>query len=86
MDELIKNCLAWLKTAPRWCRCVVPLLLATLMALWLCTSCGVTRTTVRTNGKGTTNASISVTTNNPTSVDVRTKVDTISMNINPKKK
>lgn len=48
----------------------------------LLTSCGTTRTVVRTQGKGTTNAQISVTTNNPTSVSVETHLDSTKLQIN----
>ena len=48
----------------------------------LVTSCGTTRTVVRTQGKGTTNAQISVTTNNPTSVSVETRLDSTKLQIN----
>ncbi len=51
------------------------------VALFL-TSCGTTRTVVRTQGKGTTNAQISVTTNNPTSVSVETHLDSTKLQIN----
>ena len=55
------------------------------VTLLLIPSCGMTRTTVRTTGKGTTNATISVTTNNPTSVDVSTQVDSIPVRISSKR-
>lgn len=48
----------------------------------LVASCGTTRTVVRTQGKGTTNAQISVTTNNPTSVSVETRLDSTKLQIN----
>lgn len=32
--------LDWIKAAPKWVRAVVPLLLAVIAALYLCTSCG----------------------------------------------
>lgn len=48
----------------------------------LVSSCGTTRTVVRTQGKGTTNAQISVTTNNPTSVSVETHLDSTKLQIN----
>lgn len=41
MKEFITFCLNWLKSAPRWIRAVVPLLVAALAVLYLCTSCGV---------------------------------------------
>lgn len=58
--------------------------LAVLGALF--TSCGVTKTIVRTSGKGTTNAQVSVTTNNPTSVSVETQVDSIPVKISSSKR
>lgn len=59
---------------------------AAAVLLSLFTACGVTRTVVRTSGKGTTNASVSVTTNNPTSVDVSTQVDSIPVRISSSRK
>lgn len=50
------------------------------------TSCGLTRTIVRTAGKGTTNATVSVTTNNPSTVDVSTQIDSIPVRISSKRK
>ena len=85
MENLLKMLVEWLKGSPKWTRCVVPLLLASIAAIWLCSSCGITRTTVRTSGKGTTNASVSVTTNNPNSVDVSTQIDSIPISITSKK-
>lgn len=59
------------------------LLLSLLLTLTL-SSCGVTKTSVRTIGKGTANATIQVTTNNPTQVSVETKLDSTSLKINKK--
>ena len=56
------------------------------VTLLLIPSCGITRTTVRTSGKGTTNATVSVTTNNPTSVDVSTQIDSIPVKISSRKR
>lgn len=58
-------------------------ILSLLLTLTL-SSCGVTKTSVRTYGKGTANASIQVTTNNPTQVSVETKIDSTSLKINKK--
>lgn len=55
---------------------------AVILSLLCLQSCGTTRTTVRTSGKGTTNATISVTTNNPTQVSVETKIDSTKLHIN----
>lgn len=59
------------------------LILSLLLTLIL-SSCGVTKTSVRTYGKGTANASIQVTTNNPTHVSVETKLDSTRLKINKK--
>lgn len=69
-------------------RIIVSLVTLSLLGvtLILIPSCGITRTTVRTSGKGTTNATVSVTTNNPTSVDVSTQIDSIPVKISSKRK
>ena len=59
-------------------------LLLSLLAILTLNSCGTTRTAVKTFGKGTANASITVTTNNPTSVSVETKIDSTRLKINKK--
>lgn len=64
----------------RWL--IVVLAAAFAAVALLVTSCGTTRTVVRTQGKGTTNAQISVTTNNPTSVSVETRLDSTKLQIN----
>lgn len=61
---------------------IVVLSAAVAAVALLLTSCGTTRTVVRTQGKGTTNAQISVTTNNPTSVSVETRLDSTKLQIN----
>lgn len=61
---------------------VCTILLALGVSLLCLASCGTTRTTVRTTGKGSTNATISVTTNNPTSVSVETKLDSTRLLVN----
>ena len=68
-------------------RIIVTIVTVSLLGvtLLIIPSCGMTRTTVRTTGKGTTNATISVTTNNPTSVDVSTQVDSIPVRISSKR-
>lgn len=86
MNEFIKIALSWLKGSPRFAKIVVPLLLAALVVVYLLGSCSPTRAVVRTAGKGSSNASVSITTTNPISVDVSTKVDTIGLSINPKKR
>lgn len=68
-------------------RVIVTIITCSLLGvtLLLIPSCGITRTTVRTSGKGTTNATVSVTTNNPTSVDVSTQIDSIPVRISSKR-
>lgn len=64
-------------------RLIIVVVCAAVAALsLLVSSCGTTRTVVRTQGKGTTNAQISVTTNNPTSVSVETHLDSTKLQIN----
>lgn len=75
MNEVISKIIAWLKSSPKWTKLTFPFLVAAAMVVFLLSSCGTTRTIVRTQGKGTTQARISVNTNNPTSVSVETKVD-----------
>ena len=68
-------------------RVIITIITCSLLGvtLLLIPSCGITRTTVRTIGKGTTNATVSVTTNNPTSVDVSTQIDSIPVRISSKR-
>lgn len=68
-------------------RIIITVVMCSLLGvtLLLIPSCGITRTTVRTSGKGTTNATVSVTTNNPTSVDVSTQIDSIPVRISSKR-
>lgn len=69
-------------------RVIITIITCSLLGvtLLLIPSCGITRTTVRTSGKGTTNATVSVTTNNPTSVDVSTQIDSIPVKISSRKR
>lgn len=68
-------------------RAIITIVTCSLLgvSLLLIPSCGITRTTVRTSGKGTTNATVSVTTNNPSSVDVSTQIDSIPVRITSKR-
>ena len=43
MEEMIKKALAWLKTAPKWAKVVVPFILAALVAVYMFSSCNVLR-------------------------------------------
>ena len=77
----VKKILATLPLNRR--RALIVILAAALASVaLLLSSCGTTRTVVRTLGKGTTNAQISVTTNNPTSVSVETHLDSTRLQIN----
>lgn len=82
MNDIINKILAWLKTSPKWSKVTFPFLAASALVVYLFSSCGTTRTIVRTQGKGSTEAHISVTTNNPTSVSVETKVDSTKLLFN----
>lgn len=82
MNEIISKIFAWLKTSPKWSKVAFPFLVASAVVVYFLSSCGTTRTIVRTMGKGSTDAHISVTTNNPTSVSVETKLDSTKLMIN----
>lgn len=53
-------------------------LLLTLTVIF-CVGCGTTRAVVHTSGKGLSTGTITITTNNPTTVDVSPKLDSISI-------
>lgn len=57
---------------------LVTSLLLTLIALF-CVSCGTTRAVIHSSGKGSSSGTITITTNNPTTVDVSPKLDSISI-------
>lgn len=82
MNEISTKIFAWLKASPKWSKVTFPFLVASAVVVYFLSSCGTTRTIVRTNGKGTTDAHISVTTNNPTSVSVETRLDSTKLMIN----
>lgn len=88
LSDLVSFLLKTFQTLSSSKKVAVIVVSAVAAAVLLClfTSCGVTRTIVRTAGKGTTNASVSVTTNNPTSVDVSTQVDSIPVRISASRK
>nr|DAM34705.1 MAG TPA: hypothetical protein [Microviridae sp.] len=77
----IKN---FLKGLPLWLRLVVLVALAVAVGFGL-SSCANTKAVVRSSADNTT-SSITITTNNPTSVNVTNKQDTIGLNFNPKKR
>ena len=84
MNEIYKIVVEWLKSSPRWCKIVAPLLAGALAIVYLLSSCGVTRAVIRAPANNSYN-SVSITTNNPTSVHLSNSVDSTRVNINPKK-
>lgn len=84
MNEILKIVVEWLKSSPRWCKIVAPLLAGALAIVYLLSSCGVTRAVIRAPSDGSYN-SVSITTNNPTSVHLSNSVDSTRVNINPNK-
>lgn len=84
MNEIFRIILDWLKNSPSWCKIVAPLLAAALAAIYLLSACGVTRAVIRAPADGSYN-SVSITTNNPTSVHLSSSIDSTKVNINPKK-
>lgn len=84
LTELFSKVRKTLETLPLNKRCLLIVVVCAAVAAvsLLVSSCGTTRTVVRTQGKGTTNAQISVTTNNPTSVSVETRLDSTKLQIN----
>ena len=84
MNEIFKIVVEWLKSSPRWCKIVAPLLVGALAIVYLLSSCGVTRAVIRAPADGSYN-SVSITTNNPTSVHLSSSIDSTKVNITPKK-
>lgn len=85
MDDknIFRIFLAWLKKLPLWLRLVVLVALAVAAAISVA-SCANTKAVVRASSENTS-ASVTITTNNPTTVNVTNKQDTIGLNFNPKK-
>lgn len=81
--ENLKKVLSWLKSLPLSLRLFVLLALAVAGA-WSLSSCANTKAVVRASSENTT-ASVTITTNNPTTVNVTNKQDTIGLNFNPRK-
>lgn len=73
----------FLKGLPLWLRLVVLVALAVAVA-WSVASCANTKAVVRASSENTS-ASVTITTNNPTTVNVTNKQDTIGLDFNPKK-
>lgn len=69
MNESIKKLLSWIITKPVWVRILslVVIMILCIIVLFSANSCGVTRAIVRNSADSTT-TSITITTNNPTSV------------------
>lgn len=76
--------LDFLKKLPLWLRLVVLIALA-VAAAWSVSSCANTKAVVRASSENTS-ASVSITTNNPTSVTVTNRQDTVGLHFNPKSK
>lgn len=73
--DLLQTILTWMRSAPVWVKILLPLLVAIIAALYLLTSCGSTvRATVTNRAEGVT-TTVSVTTNNPSSVTVNPDTD-----------
>lgn len=81
--SLLQSLLSLLKKLPLWLRLVVLISLA-VAAAWSVSSCANTKAVVRASSENTS-ASVTITTNNPTTVNVTNKQDTIGLNFNPKK-
>lgn len=73
----------FLKKLPLWLRIVVLAAIAVAVA-WSVTSCANTKAVVRASAEST-QASVTITTNNPTTVHVTNKQDTVGLNFNPRK-
>lgn len=83
-NNTCQSFLDFLKKLPLWLRLVVLLALA-VAAAWSVTSCANTKAVVRASSENTS-ASVSITTNNPTSVTVTNRQDTVGLHFNPKVK
>lgn len=75
MDKL-KLFIEWLKTLPVWLRALALLAISALALIssMSLSACGTTKVVVR-NGADSTRTQVSVTTNNPTSVETAPKVE-----------
>lgn len=80
-NNIFQLLLEYLKKLPLWLRLVVLLALA-VAAAWSVTSCANTKAVVRASSENTS-ASVSITTNNPTSVTVTNRQDTVGLHFNP---
>lgn len=73
-----------LKGLPLWLRIFVLVAIA-VAAAWSISSCANTKAVVRASSENTS-ASVTITTNNPTTVNVTNKQDTIGLNFNPNRR
>ena len=81
--QTLEKILSWLKALPLWLRLFVLLALA-FAGAWSLSSCANTKAVVRASSENTS-ATVTITTNNPTTVNVTNKQDTIGLNFNPRK-
>lgn len=73
----------FLKKLPLWLRILLLAALALAVAVYF-QSCANTKAVVRASAEST-QASVTITTNNPTTVHVTNKQDTLGLNFNPRK-
>lgn len=78
-----KDFINYFKKLPLWLKLLVAIVLAVAFAL-TSNSCANTKAVVRASSENT-QASVTITTNNPTSVTVSNKQDTVGLQFNPKK-
>lgn len=78
-----KDLFNYFKKLPLWLKLAVAIVLAVAFAL-TASSCANTKAVVRASSENT-QASVTITTNNPTSVTVSNKQDTVGLQFNPKK-
>lgn len=78
-----KDLFNYFKKMPLWLKLAVAIVLAVAFAL-TSSSCSNTKAVVRASSENT-QASVTITTNNPTSVTVSNKQDTVGLQFNPKK-
>ena len=81
--EFFKEPAEFLKTLPLWLRLVLLSVIAVATAFYF-QSCSNTKAVVRASSENTS-ASVSITTNNPTSVTVTNRQDTVGLHFNPTK-
>lgn len=75
IKDLFQTVVTWMRSAPIWAKISLPLLIAVMVIVLLLASCGSTvRATVTNRAEGVT-TTVSVTTNNPSSVTVNPDTD-----------